>query len=575
MSAAERLQGASIRKVEPVFIADFIDALRDVTQPDGDHGDAPKVIAPPQGMERGAQAVIARIRASEQAEKFKDLNDKGDWEKYPKYESQSDADLALLDIIGWGCGYRPDQMERIFSASALGRRDKWQERPDYRQRSIRRALIKDKPAATAVPDTMLAPVDLRARWNTLPRPVQFIVDKWLPRGVTTMLGGHGDAGKTTSALVIGAHVAAGRHFAGLEVERAPVVFASLEDGADIVHLRLKRICEAYNLDAEAVLDYLTILDGSSGDATLMAEEKPGQVFLTPVYRRLRDACAGAGLIVIDNASDAYGGNENARREVRAFMRSLTEIAKENHAALLLLAHIDKAAAKHGSGESYSGSTAWHNSARSRLALVKDGDGILHLRHEKANLSAKAPARRFEFNPVGIPLPIRDGEDAAEEQDFTDLLPAFEAAAACGESVYANLNPGSHSAFKVLERFAEYPERYHGRGGRDLAAVGIQRLLQAGTLVREDYERSRRRWGTRLVIAEKCSTGLPEQVEDSDHAAGKISPKSAPHTPPNTPPRPAEQVAGASACSAGSAQTSGAPAEHQRSSGATKKGRKAK
>lgn len=32
------------------------------------------------------------------------------------------------------------EMERIFSASALGKRDKWQTRPDYRERTIDKAL---------------------------------------------------------------------------------------------------------------------------------------------------------------------------------------------------------------------------------------------------------------------------------------------------------------------------------------------------------------------------------------------------------------------------------------------------
>lgn len=571
MSAAERLQGASIRAVEPFFIECKIEALRDVSPSRKGANDAPKILQQPTGQERSDQAVIERIRASKQAEKFAALYDRGELTGHGGDHSK--ADLALLDIIGWGCGWRHEQMERIFSAGALGQRSKWKNRPDYRQRTILKASLKERPQGEPVPDSILAPVNLRARWNTWPTPPQFVVEKLLPRGVPSLLGGHGGAGKTALALVIAAHCAAGRGFAGLEVERVPVVFASLEDGADLVHLRLRRICEAYKLDPDAVLSHLTVLDGSAGDATIMAEEKPGHLFLTPVYKRLRDACAGAGLIIIDNASDAYGGNENARREVRAFMRALSEIARENHAALLLLAHIDKQAAKHGSGESYSGSTAWHNSARSRIALVKDGDGILHLHHEKANLSAKAEQRRFQFNQVGIPIPLTD-DAGPEEQDFSDLVPAFKAAAEAETSVYDNLHPGSHSAFNVLERFAEYPERYHGKAGRALAAVGITRLLQDGTLKRESYERPNRKQGVRLVLAEICATGAPEQAEDSDHTEGEEPPKKCATTPPPYPPRDQRRRSQAqSARAAGNSATSGAPAAHQRRSGANR--RKAK
>ena len=65
------------------------------------------------------------------------------------------------------------------------------------------------------------------------------------------------------------------------------------------------------------------------------------------------------------------------------------IAREHDAAVVLLAHIDKAAARNGGqGNSYSGSTAWHNSARSRLALVEDEATGLELLHEKANFGKK-------------------------------------------------------------------------------------------------------------------------------------------------------------------------------------------
>lgn len=62
---------------------------------------------------------------------------------------------------------------------------------------------------------------------------------------------------------------------------------------------------------------------------------------------LRVLCEGYGLIVFDNASDAFAGNENDRTQVRAFIRMLNKVAVEEDCAVLLLAHIDKAGAKQG------------------------------------------------------------------------------------------------------------------------------------------------------------------------------------------------------------------------------------
>ncbi len=118
---------------------------------------------------------------------------------------------------------------------------------------------------------------------------------------------------------------------------------------------------------------------------------------------------GADAILIDNASDTFGGNENGRAEVKKFVRLLAqEIARKNDAGLMLLAHVDKASAKFGAkGNSYSGSTAWHNSARSRLALL-DENGALELRHEKANFSACASPVTLTRNPDGVLMPANAG-----------------------------------------------------------------------------------------------------------------------------------------------------------------------
>lgn len=53
---------------------------------------------------------------------------------------QSRADMALAGLLAFWTQCDPAQMERIFSASQLGRRDKWQSRADYRDRTIWRAI---------------------------------------------------------------------------------------------------------------------------------------------------------------------------------------------------------------------------------------------------------------------------------------------------------------------------------------------------------------------------------------------------------------------------------------------------
>ena len=52
----------------------------------------------------------------------------------------SAADMALMNMLASWTGGNATQMERLFSRSGLGQRDKWRDRPDYRERTIQKAI---------------------------------------------------------------------------------------------------------------------------------------------------------------------------------------------------------------------------------------------------------------------------------------------------------------------------------------------------------------------------------------------------------------------------------------------------
>jgi len=119
-------------------------------------------------------------------------------------------------------------------------------------------------------------------------------------------------------------------------------------------------------------------------------------------------------VVIDNASDVYDGSEIVRAQVRQFMRSLVHLVCNRHGAVLLVAHVDKSTARGlaAGSESYSGSTAWHNSARSRLFLTEEGGHIV-LKHEKANYGPRAPdIHLVRSGPVLRPVSEEAADPAA-------------------------------------------------------------------------------------------------------------------------------------------------------------------
>ena len=76
------------------------------------------------------------------------------------------------------------------------------------------------------------------------------------------------------------------------------------------------------------------------------------------------------LVLVDTSADTFGGNENARIEVRQYVqRTLTHIAKKLDCAVVLSSHPSKSGESSGAGDG--GSTAWSNSVRSRTYLEKD------------------------------------------------------------------------------------------------------------------------------------------------------------------------------------------------------------
>ena len=104
------------------------------------------------------EQVIEHASRSESGEKFKALMD-GRWEE--GYDSQSDADMALVSILAFWCGNVEEQIDRIFRTSGLFR-DKWDRQTGdstYGQITIRNAVSTNDTIYTPIRDTESAETD--------------------------------------------------------------------------------------------------------------------------------------------------------------------------------------------------------------------------------------------------------------------------------------------------------------------------------------------------------------------------------------------------------------------------------
>jgi RecA-family ATPase len=98
---------------------------------------APGAIKPHHDLERSDEEIIALCRKAKNADKFVALFDHGDTSLYAGDESRADEALACMLAF-----YTQDeaQLERLMTASALGQREKWRRREDYRRMTIQKAL---------------------------------------------------------------------------------------------------------------------------------------------------------------------------------------------------------------------------------------------------------------------------------------------------------------------------------------------------------------------------------------------------------------------------------------------------
>jgi phage/plasmid primase-like uncharacterized protein len=389
---------------------------------------------------------------------------------------------------------------------------------DYAQREGVKALASLLDEANQIPAqegaqeeaqavaTAFRPVSLEHLGQYACPPPSFLIQKILPRGAVTLLGGHGEAGKSFLGLVIAAHVACGRDWAGLNVNPGKVLVLSMEDDAAILLHRLQNIALECGLDPAAMLRNLNIIDASDSPPLAQeAMEDGGKVLrITPAGHHFIGLAQGYDLILVDNASDAYGASEIDRAQVRGFIKALGRVAKANNGALLLLVHIDKAAAKNGSqNQSYSGSTAWHNSARSRLALVvpQNDSASASLVHEKSNfgprLEAPIPIMR---SATGVPYPaaqvdLTQAKALTATGDDEAVLAAIRAALGADRTIPV-ATQGAHTAWAALRIMPDFPAALQAHAGKARVDAAMLRLQGRRLIAIESYRRNSRdyqRW----------------------------------------------------------------------------------
>jgi putative DNA primase/helicase len=362
---------------------------------------------------------------------------------------------------------------------------------------------------------------------------------YMPAREVTGLSAHGGTGKSTVAAILGAHIALGLPYLGQQTRQGRVLYFSAEDPANVLRFRIAKIARQYEMDCEALAQNLHVLDATEGHPVLWADGRTagsGHAGLTATYRELKRYIEAhqIDVLLIDNASDVFAGDEINRAAVRAFMQSLAALVRPQGGAALLLLHVDKASARGVSmgADNYSGSTAWHNSARSRLFLKRQGDG-LELLHEKCNHGPLMPSLALEWPEGGLPQVERQPQPfvaAIQARNDTKAVLRLIAEFGGADGVATSRNSPLNAARKLSGRKG-YPSLKPAEVFNLLDDAERAGYLARVTLVTEDRKR-RERWsvtdtGCRFAEIAPSAPSAPTHDPEGLGAVGAGGAPSAP------------------------------------------------
>lgn len=369
-----------------------------------------------------------------------------------------------------------------------------------------RALAQAEVAALVQPAVQQVPfreVDFADIATAPPEPLAWWWGSYIPAGEVSLLSGHGGAGKSYLALMLAVCIAAGRPFLGQVTRPGNVVFFSGEDSRDTIRRRLSKICRGLAIDPASIAGRLRVLDATEDNPVLFAAARFGAGATTDTYRALGDyiAANAVDVLIVDNASDAFDADEINRAQVRAFVRSLALLVRHRRGAVLLLAHVDKQTSRGGrgtNGESYSGSTAWHNSVRSRLFYRKADTGLHELEHEKSNHGPLSPKLVVAWLDGELPRLVADvpGGDAAasarEDADLRTVLVLLHEAYERGDSASVAIC-GQGTAYSLLSADKRWPPWIKSKDCRALILEADRRAFVARETYRSGNRHERERW----------------------------------------------------------------------------------
>lgn len=336
----------------------------------------------------------------------------GHWQG--RYPSQSEADQALCNIIAFYTD-SPEQVKRIFRASALGQREK-AKRTDYVGNMVRKAFDQKAPALhldTQAAMARLDPTKQQFRIDSVPlaqtandievctmseivqERIAWLWNGYLPKGKLTLLAGAGGTGKSQLTLSIAAIVSNGGTWPdGTQCDRPGrvLIWSSEDDAADTIAPRLTAM--------GANLAHIHLVQSKIGNNRQRIPFNPATDI--PLLKQKVLANSPIDLFIIDPIVSAVAGDMNKSNEVREGLQTIVDLASELKCAVVGITHFAKGTNGRNPAERVIGSVAFAAFARMVLVAAKDEEADRRVFVKaKSNISDDKGGFYYAIQPVPL------------------------------------------------------------------------------------------------------------------------------------------------------------------------------
>jgi AAA domain len=318
----------------------------------------------------------------------------GDSSEYENDDSR--VDLALLGLFARAFNGDKEKMLRFFNNSVPGQREKWVERKDYRDLTIRKALEGITMSSKSWKEFVDQPRKIiefqvhpdeeqKGKWTSFDyviRPIEGngTFDGWFPLGNPSLVGGSSGSGKTTFMLDLCVTQQMGRPFYGHGTLGRPYLVLMMDRGKEAHERTMRRL--GFSPEQVPIKFLKAAVDGEASQQIIEMVEQtipmPELVFIE-----------GMDMLVSD---------PNSLEIVMPFMHEIQQIATHFHIAIVGSVGAPKTKPKDGYAakrDTIFGSAVWSRMSETIVTLqFPNGDDTAE-RRVISVLPRNAKAERFE------------------------------------------------------------------------------------------------------------------------------------------------------------------------------------